>query len=130
VRRIAAALFALLALASPAAASVRACTTALVTAGLCNSTSDVLVSYSLPTTDPDGAGPRVSIRDQIVEGCALTFGYSALVNGSANPETKAAYCDRVIRTVLFSAWASKYYDSLAETAKQTTLTGTQPDIVP
>ena len=130
MRRIAAALITLLALAAPAAASVRACTSALVTAGLCNSTSDVLVSYSLPTTDPDGAGPRVAIRDQIVEGCAIVYGYSALINGSPNPESKAAYCDRIIRTELFRSWAAAYYNSLAETAKQTTLTGTQPDIVP
>lgn len=116
--------------ASAALAGVRNCTPALVTAGLCTSTSDVLLSYSLPTTDPDGAGPRVSVATQVQEGCALWYGYQATINGSSNPESKSAFCDRMLRTDVLKRFADLYYNSLAEAVKQNQLTATPTDTIP
>jgi len=111
-------------------AGVRNCTSALVTAGLCTSATDVLLSYSLPTVDPDGAGPRVSVTTQVQEGCALWYGYQATINGSPNPESKALFCDRMIRMDVLKRFADIYYNSLAETLKQTQLTATPTDTIP
>jgi len=130
MRQLTALLTMLMTLASPAVAAVRPCTSALVTAGLCNSTSDVLVSYSLSTVDPDGAGPRVAMATQFSEGCAITFDYQAIINGVANPETKSAFCDRVMKSVLFKSFADRYYNALAEATKQQTIVATPADIVP
>jgi len=115
---------------SSVSAGVRNCTSALVTAGLCTSATDVLLTFSLPTTDPDGAGPRVSITIQVQEGCALWYGYQATINGSPNPESKALFCDRMIRTDVLKRFADIYYNSLAEALKQTQLTATPTDTIP
>jgi len=120
----------LFALPSSVSAGVRNCTAALVTSGICTNASDQLVYFSLPTTDPDAAGPRVAISTQVVEGCALYFGYQTTIAGSPNPETKPAFCDRMMRTDFLRALGALYYASQAEQVKQTTIAATPADSVP
>jgi hypothetical protein len=52
--------FLLLLVASPALAGTKACTAAMVTAGICRTTADVAVCVSVSTVDPDTAGPLLA----------------------------------------------------------------------
>lgn len=111
-------------------AGIRNCNASLVTGGICNSSTDGLLFFSLSTTDPDGAGPRVSQAIQVQEGCALLYQYQSTINGVSNPETKAAFCERTIRVLLFKAFQDLYYRIVADTARDTALTLTPSDVVP
>ncbi len=120
----------LLLTALPAAGGVRACNSALVTGGICNSASDGLLFFSMSTVDPDGAGPRVSQATQVQEGCALMYQYQATVNGAPNTETKSQFCERMIRQVLFRAFQDFYYRATADAARDAALALTPADAVP
>ncbi len=124
-------LLALLSLAAvPASAGVRNCTSALVTGGICNAASDGLLFFSMSTVDPDGAGPRVAPATQVQEGCALMYQYQATINGSPNSETRAQFCERALRQILFKAFQDFYYRAQADAVGAAAFALTPSDTVP
>jgi hypothetical protein len=58
-------------------AGTRNCNAALVTAGLCRSTADVIYVLPISTADPDGAGPQVSPSALVVAAFTTLYGYSS-----------------------------------------------------
>ena len=127
--RILAVVFIVAAIPQQAYAGIRSCSSVLVTGGICTTASDGLLYFSLSTSDPDGAGPRVSVSTQVQEGCAVYFQYQPLINGLANPESKAVFCERQLR-VLFKTFGDFYYRKIADNARDATLALTPSDIVP
>ena len=71
IHKIAITLPALILLASPALAGTKACTAAMVTAGICRATSDVAVCVSVSTVDPDTTGPLLAPSALVLD--AFTF---------------------------------------------------------
>jgi hypothetical protein len=130
MKKVALVVCSLLFVCGGAQAGTRSCSAALVTAGICVNASDVLVFYSLSTTDPDGAGPRVSVATQVVEGCAIHYGYQVTIGGIANPEAKTAFCDRMLKTDYFPKLGQLYYGSLADAVRRATINATPADPVP
>jgi hypothetical protein len=112
----------LLAFSLAVAASVRPCTPAMVTAGLCTSQTDVLLHYSIPVAVQEDftaawserigysetivCGPRRQVRgDGILEAAGPADpGCSAGTVGEevANPQTRAQAVDAYIRHLLAS----------------------------
>jgi hypothetical protein len=108
----------LLLLAAPASGSVRNCTAALVTAGICASATDVLLAYSISTTDPDGAGVKLAPSVALVEGIAFQFNYQATVGGVANPESKSQFADRMMRSEVLPNYYRLWIRRLADLDRQ------------
>jgi len=65
-------------------AGTRPCTTALVTAGICRATSDVVYTLSISTTDPDGAGPLPTPSALIQDAFTSVLNYMTPVNCTAD----------------------------------------------
>lgn len=102
--RYLAALLLLAALADPAAAGTRLCNANLASAtcgNVCDASGDGLLYYSLSRTDPDGAGPRVSLSDKVGGALCDLFNYQAtLADGAPNPESCPQFADRMLAAAI------------------------------
>lgn len=134
-------LFALM--ATPALAGTKACNATLVAQGVCPSTAYQVLFYAVSTADPDGAGPRPTDVNLILDAFTATFGWTGttvctqqLVNqgvciagqlGTVVPITKAAFTDAFVRAH-FVAVVRRYLESQAVAAAQAA-TAAEPDPV-
>jgi hypothetical protein len=126
------------------AAATRACSGALVTAGLCRSTSDALYSLPFSTVDPDGAGPQQAPSVLITAAFVNLFGYqtptsctAALVAagvctsgqvGQMVPITQSQFVDSQIRAYVLSV-VRRYRVVQAVSSAQATAEATaDPDL--
>lgn len=109
------------ALAAPALAGNTACTSQMVTGGLCVDTSHRLLFYSIPNADPDGAGPKVGLAAELADAICDVDNYQETVeDGEPNPETCAQFADRRIKENL-REFLRRYREAAAEAAKQAAL---------
>jgi len=130
--------------AIPAAATTRACTTAMVTGGICPSTSYVAYTLAISTTDPDGAGPLQAPSALILDAFALVYNYSSptvctadLVAagvcaagslGQAVAITKAQFVDSQVRAYVLNTIRRYNVLSAVQAAEATAKTQADPDL--
>lgn len=107
--------------AAPAFAGARLCNATLASAtcsNVCNAAGDGLLYFSISRTDPDGAGPLVSLSDELSAALCATFNYQTTVaGGGANPESCASFAERMIRD-RFREWLANYRERQEEVKKQ------------
>lgn len=78
---------------------------------VCSNSGDALLFYSIPTTDPDGAGPLLSVSTRLIEAISWSYNYQA------GAETKAQFAERMIRQRIFPDLISAWENFLDEQAK-------------
>jgi hypothetical protein len=124
-----------LAVAAPLAAGTRACTTALVTAGICRSTSDVLYSLSISAV----AAPQVQAAIVGLYGyqspapCTPDFVAVGICTagqlGSSVAVTKGQFVDATIRSWLLRSVVIRWNLQVAQdAATASALAAADPDI--
>lgn len=131
-------------LSSPSFAGTRTCNAAMVTAGICRTTSDVAVCVSVGTVDPDAAGPLLAPSVLVLD--AFTFfdnyqtpapcspemvGSGICTSGQIGtlvPVTRVQFTDMKIRQFVLLT-VRRYLKQQQVTAAQVSAdTATDPDI--
>jgi hypothetical protein len=126
-------LVAFLAQPSPAPAEVRNCTSALVTAGLCPTTSHVLLSFAIPSADTADLQATIAALihyDASNNTCTAGRIEERLCSQAELGQVIAAnsVVSRWVRAVLIARVREYRAGAAAETARQASLAGSDPAI--
>lgn len=129
---------------APTFAGTKACNGTLVTQGVCPTTGYSVLFYAVSTADPDGAGPRPTDVQLVLDAFAATYGYSAtttctqqMVNqgtcssgqlGTVVAESKAQFADRKLREHILGVVA-RYQAATAIAAAEAAAAAETPPVV-